>query len=789
MKIKNISCTQFAGIRDHNVSFTDGINVLYGKNESGKSTTVNLLAQTLFQKAKLDGRRDKEFCELYFPGANRNGGFAGDFADGKVTFETEQGTYTLSKEWGADTRCMLATPNGVVRDQKTIDEILSEVLLYGKGVYTDFLLSSQRNTDAALQTLLDSAQKTDAKTEIVNAVSQAFAESDGISLDAIEQAIQEKIDAIAGKHWDVEREMPARKIGRWSIGLGEILKAYYDLEDAKAVLDEISRLESDADRTANDYTVRDKEACTAEEAYNHFNTYAGSLMLVSERRKAVDRLKNDLLKIQKVLADWPSLEKQLEQAKALQAQKNGCILLKQYEAAKEVASEMRLLSDDASAPCPTEHEIKQVQAAQREISRMENRLCGMNLTAAVAMLGSNTVEITSVLSGRKVDISDGLATIREAVKITVPGVMEMQLSPSDVDVSAIERELADKRKCVADIYAKYGVDGSEALDALAKSIATAKAKRDSANARLSMILGAGTLEELETAVEALPTDIPALPEIDRDITMLCGNADVSRFVTAKETVIAAYVSEYGSVGELKARAFDLNTELEKAKNSLAEADATPEEFASISDPEAYMDMLRNNMEMRRNLREKALTAKTAAASKLESYLENINGDPNADFEEAQRLLSEKKSLLTHWLHIQNVFIEQKKNLNANPMQDIADSFAHYLSVISDGQISSEFPQADKLAMQVYSGERMMDYGKLSEGTKETVSLAFRLAVLDHLFPDGGIIVLDDPFTDMDAERTAQGCELLKECAKRHQVIFLTCHEVYADMLQGNILRI
>lgn len=789
MKIKNVSCTQFAGIRDHNVSFTDGINVLYGKNESGKSTTVNLLAQTLFQKAKLDGRRDKEFGELYFPGARKNGGYAGDFADGKVTFETEQGTYTLSKEWGSDARCMLATPNGVVRDQRTIDEILSDVLIYGKGVYTDFLLSSQRNTDAALQTLLDSAQKTDAKTEIVNAVSQAFAESDGIPVEAVEQAIQEKIDAIAGKHWDVEREMPARKIGRWSVGLGEILKAYYDLEDAKAVLDEISRLESDADRYANDYALRDTEACTAEEAYNHFNTYAGSLMLVNERRKAVERLRNELLRIQKVLDDWPDLEKQLDKAKALQAQKNARILLNQYEAAKKVASEMQLLSDEANAPCPTDYEIKQVQATQREISRLENRLCGMNLTAFVQMLGGNTVEITSVLSGRPVDISNGVASIKEAVKITVPGVMEMQLSPSDVDVSAIERELADKRNSIAEIHAKYAVSDSETLETLAKNVAAAKAKWEAANSRLTMLLGASTLEELETAALALPTDIPALSEIDIDITMLCGNADISRFITAKETVISGYASEYGSVGELKARAFDINTELEKAKNSLAEADTTPVEFASVSDPEAYMNMLRNSLEMKRSLREKALTAKTAAASKLESYLENIHGDPNADFEEAQRLLSEKKSLLNHWLHIQDVFLEQKKQLNANPMQDIADSFAHYLSVISDGQISSEFPRADKLAMQVYSGERLMDYGKLSEGTKETVSLAFRLAVLDHLFPDGGMIVLDDPFTDMDAERTAQGCELLKECAKRHQVIFLTCHEAYADMLQGNLLRI
>ena len=89
-------------------------------------------------------------------------------------------------------------------------------------------------------------------------------------------------------------------------------------------------------------------------------------------------------------------------------------------------------------------------------------------------------------------------------------------------------------------------------------------------------------------------------------------------------------------------------------------------------------------------------------------------------------------------------------------------------------------------MNIYSDNKLLDYGKLSEGTKETVSLAFRLAVLDHLFPDGGgVIVFDDPFTDMDADRTTQSCELIKECAKQHQVIFLTCREDYLEMLNGN----
>ena len=69
MKITNISCEQFAGVRDRSVAFTDGINVIYGRNESGKSTLVNLISRTLFQSTKVDRRKNKDFYEDYFPAA------------------------------------------------------------------------------------------------------------------------------------------------------------------------------------------------------------------------------------------------------------------------------------------------------------------------------------------------------------------------------------------------------------------------------------------------------------------------------------------------------------------------------------------------------------------------------------------------------------------------------------------------------------------------------------------------------------------------------------------------
>lgn len=791
MKITSISCTQFAGVRDRSVSFTDGINVIYGKNESGKSTLVNLLSRTLFQNARLDRRSDKEFYELYFPGAKRGSSVKGDFADGKITIESDNGRYTLAKEWGSDSRCTLSTPDGIIRDQHKIDEILKEVLLYGEGVYSDILFSSQRNTDVSLQTILDASKKSDAKKEITDAVSQAFAETDGISVDAIEQAIYEKIDEIAGKHWDFDREAPVRKAGRWSNGLGEILKAYYAWEDAKAVLAEISRLDAEVDCAADEYTVNDGAVQKAEDAFTRFNTFASRLAVQSERKKTIDRIEKEISKIADVLTNWPKMTENLEKAKALQSEKTSRSILDKFEATKKINDEITVFEIGVvNKACPTAAEISQVKSSLRTISSLENKLCGMNITAAINMLNGKQVAVTSLRTGETIDVSGGITSITEAVKITVPGVLEMQLSPADVDVASIEMQLSEWKTVLADIYERYGVASLEDLETLAKSIVDSKAKLENASSRLNLMLGTTSFEELEAEATAITGEIRSKDEIERDILVLCGRTDISAFITKNETVIDGYAAEYGDINDLKVKAFDLDAELRKAKESVSVVEDIPAEYLGISDPDAYLETLQNELKSKQTLREAALTAKTAAASKLEGYKENLIGDPVADVEKAERIFEEQKSLLSHWMHIAEVFKVQKENIHSNPMEDIADRFAHYLGVISDGKVESEFPEADKLNMNIYSDNKLLDYGKLSEGTKESVSLAFRLAVLDHLFPDGGgVIVFDDPFTDMDADRTVQSCELIKECAQLHQVIFLTCKEEYADMLDGNKIQI
>jgi len=793
MKLKQISTAQFAGIRDQNIAFSDGLNVIYGKNESGKSTLVNLLSRTLFQRVHMDGRSsgDKEFRELFFPGACRAREAVGDFIDGRISFESKDGTYTLTKEWGNGSQCMLSTPDGVIRDQKKIDTQLRELLLYGEGVYSDILFSSQRSTDVSLQAIMDAAKKTEAKQEIASTVSRAFAESDGIAVEEIEQAIAKKIGELTGKHWDTSRCRPAPRSGRWTNSLGEVLTAYYALEDVQAQLDKISELEKAVDDCAAAFAEAETTACSAEEAYQHFSAFAKQLAILDEKRKAAVRFEADARRYGEVLDSWPRLAKNLEKAKSLQIENAGRECLDRYESAQKIKKEWNALDQNLlEAKCPTREEIQTVRTARNSITALQNKLSAMNLSAALNLSDGHTIEIRSLRTGQALDVSGETFSITEAVKITVPGVMELQLAPAHVNVAEVQSQIAEKEKNAHTVLENYQVDSLEKLEELAQEISEVSRKSDSIRERLSDVLGPASFEEAEASAKKITGPIRSRETILAEMKVLCGIRSLDSYITAAETRIDGYRSAYGDMDALKRTARETKEELKKANRAIEQAEGIPEEYRAITDPEGHLKKLKDGWDAARKVKDDSFQRKAAASTALENYQSNLSGDPVAEVENAARVFEERKVLLAHWQHIAQVFAEKKAHLSDNPMEDIAKSFTRYLGIISDGKVSSEFPEANRLKMSIYSDDRLLDYGKLSEGTKETVSLAFRLAVLDHLFPEGGgMIVLDDPLTNMDRERVAQSCALVHECAKRHQVIFLTCHDEYLEPLGGNVIRL
>ena len=123
------------------------------------------------------------------------------------------------------------------------------------------------------------------------------------------------------------------------------------------------------------------------------------------------------------------------------------------------------------------------------------------------------------------------------------------------------------------------------------------------------------------------------------------------------------------------------------------------------------------------------------------------------------------------------------------MEDIETKFREYLTIISDGNIKLQSID-EKMSANLSSGNNKLSYDILSNGTKDTISLAFRLAMLEHLYPEGGgLAVFDDTFTEMDPKRVKQSCKLIEKFAEKNQVIFITCDDKYSDLMKtDNIIK-
>lgn len=91
-------------------------------------------------------------------------------------------------------------------------------------------------------------------------------------------------------------------------------------------------------------------------------------------------------------------------------------------------------------------------------------------------------------------------------------------------------------------------------------------------------------------------------------------------------------------------------------------------------------------------------------------------------------------------------------------------------------------------LRVYEAGRLHGHEvgePLSQGTRDQIYLAVRLAIVEHL--DEGQerlpLFLDEVFVNWDAFRRGCGYDVLRETARRRQVFLFTCHPWLAAELE------
>ena len=790
MRIKEVNCKQFAGLRKREFVFENGLNLIIGDNESGKSTLVDLLYHLFFQDAFLDGRRDKDFKEKYFP--KSAGALQADFIAGEIRFETDKGTYTLSKKWSCRNGTVeLEMPNEYsIEDPEAVRDEVSKALEYGKGVYDELVFASQRRPQTILRGLLAGEESGNMK-ELSAAVSKAVMEIGGIAVDEMEAALRENVSSYEGK-WDFAADMPegGRKRGinnRWKNGAGSIVNAYYAMEEIAAALEAAEEAERRVDGVNADIRAAKQELDRLTSLRERFSSIRSLLSAQTANRQLLQNAEEALQTMQSVLSVWPSQVEQTLKAKRLKEQLQQAKIRELYETVSGLINS-RDTTSDALDRIGTilQTDVDAAVSLEDKIRRLESILRGMNLTARIRKLGETEVLVTSAASGDALTSDNDEIDITEAVDIRVPGVVEIQLAPKGVDVDSVRTELAKARKELEAVLDHYGVSSADDLKNKRQKANDLVRDLDDVNKKINSALGEKTWEELHNEVASIPADINSSDELIAEIASLCGRDSIDAFIGRLETLIGGHVTKYGSIAALSASVEEKKAEVINLKAKTEIAEAIPEEFREVSDPDQYDKRLKASVDETQS----QIIELNDALSKAERALTDQSAEEYAEeYLRAKATFDELKTEYFRWKHILDVFITIKNHAKGNPLADVETYFRGYLSTISQGKlVLNEI--GDDLGSAIASGNNRLTADILSDGTKDTIALAFRLAVLKHLFPEGGCVaVFDDPFTDMDPTRTEQACRLIQEFAENNQVIFVSCDDKYKKLLTGNIINI
>ena len=497
MWIKELSVRYFAGIRSADVEFDQGLNVLYGPNELGKSTLVQAIRAALLLQDNATAASDLlDWHSDHPPQVN-------------LTFETEpQRIWRIQKTFGKGSEgssYLEFSRDGTTFTQEAkgreVDGRIRELLRWGlpapggkgrkKGFSESFLsttlLADQDDVTAVLRSGLDDDSDESGKRRLTEAL-QALAEDPAFK--AVFAATQERVDEAftstgqrsrrRGSPWVALREqrqaaekrrVEVRAQASDSEGARRLVNERLEkLNDARSQLDNARRL---LDRLETAWTQQHARASAS-----------GAVSVATQERDRIQGLHDEL---NKAKADLTDLEKKVHAAEEslLDAAAEEDKARVELEAARKHLNELE--SGDAE-------QKRIIRKQEIEKNRLENRSRRIELEA-MGVNASAVRDMESKTEQLRADVTKRAETISQARS------MLEQAWEKDRDDDAEVGRIAEHLLALRLVEARTELDQARQA---ARDADRFKAEADAKSAHA---------EALRTAVKGL--DLPSLDQLDK----------------------------------------------------------------------------------------------------------------------------------------------------------------------------------------------------------------------------------------------------------------------------------
>lgn len=782
MKINSFSTEQFAGIKDKQIDFADGINVVFGDNESGKTTIINAIYRTLTQPLKISkaSKDGKAFVEQCFPSNGANAIFS------KLSFTDNSSPYTVEKEWdknGKESRIRVKLPDRSIITGISAEQKLRGLLAHPNAVYDNLIFGRQNNSEQILDWCYDffsTKPAQDGTEEIRSRVAQALSAASGISSEKLCKMLDDIIDE-KSKLWDFSQNAPKNGRMDWQKGQGAILRKYYDYINSRNELEKQYELRTETERYSAALSECEEKKKDLKLRLDELEKLNLDIANAEKLRRAREQQIQMLEDIKAKIAFAEATEKNLSEVQKLIVLKNE--FLKRKEKAektetlnkiKALNSSIKHLTEKTQNLSSVTEDSKTAKSLLDKIERNKAKLGAGKLHAQFRMQSPHTANVEFADNSVQ-ELSEGGVDINGFFRINIPNVGEITVSPYGVDVEKLLAENNANEQQLRDILAKYSAENLEALQEKSEEyirnineLKTKHAARDVYKVSAA---------ELENEISEITTDESInIPEnIQQQVAEFLNRNRQSSLEEVKarfEANIDGFNREFGSRENALKTIDSINAELQKQDN-LPDIPMSKEEF------ERKKAQLSREIELINAERDEA----NRNLGRLDSEIKDIS-EISETTEKLRAKWENEVHLCKCYMRIRD---DYRKLLDSNQNDKYADfneKFIGYLKYIAGDELTSDGIKNNLVFTS--SGNPINSAEMLSEGTKETVLLAFRLAVLEFFFPNGdGLIVLDDILLDMDAKRREKSVRLLYEFAKKNQVILVTCDENIAEIMGGN----
>ena len=241
MKIKKVEIISFGKFKNYSIDFSDGFNLIFGKNEDGKSTLMAFISLMLYGTAGSSSRTDisGNFRKKYVP-------WSGEKMSGDMEIECGGRSYRIHKEFRASAK----TDKVTVTDTETgdplnlppeteigkyflgIDYNAFEKSVFG-GTADSFAGTESGDIAARLSNLTDSGDETVSTKNVLARIDDAMDELVKKRSKGKIALVQDKIDELTAYIEKVSAQAEQRK---------KLSQAYAETEQEISVLTEKAKL-------------------------------------------------------------------------------------------------------------------------------------------------------------------------------------------------------------------------------------------------------------------------------------------------------------------------------------------------------------------------------------------------------------------------------------------------------------------------------------------------------------------------------------------------------------------